>query len=353
MEAARAPRPAAPSAEPAAVDVSVLVPVLNEQEHIRAAAEAMLAQRGAGSVEFIFIDGGSEDDTRALLEQLRGADDRVRILDNPRRTTPVGLNIGLRASRGAVIARMDAHTHYPEDYLAVGLERLRRGGVAHVSGPQLPYGVGRWSRRVALALTSRLGTGEADFRHLSQDEIEVDSGFTGLWWRSTLDAHGGWDEDWPNDQDTELAARIRESGGRILCLPQMAARYIPRDSLWKLARQYWRYGLYRAKTSGRHPESMRRSHVLAPGLVVVLALSCLTRGRASWPFRAGVAAYVLAVLGVSASEAKPGRRADAASLPLVFATMHVAWGLGFIAGSARFGPPLEAVRLLLGRSDPA
>ena len=128
---------------------------------------------------------------------------------------------------------MDAHTHYPPDYLASGLERLRRGGVAHVSGPQIPKGEGRWSRRVALALSSRLGTGEADFRHMSDDEIEVDSGFTGMWLRSTLERHGGWDEDWPNDQDTELAARIRGDGGRIVCLPGMAAEYVPRDSLRK------------------------------------------------------------------------------------------------------------------------
>ncbi len=33
--------------------------------------------------------------------------------------------------------------------------------------------------------------------------------------------------------------------------------------------------------------------------------------------------------------------ADAASLPLVFATMHLAWGLGFLVGCVRFGPPLR------------
>jgi hypothetical protein len=130
----------------------------------------------------------------------------------------------------------------------------------------------------------------------------------------------------------------------------MAARYIPRDSLRRLARQYWRYGFYRAKTSGRHPQSMRRSHVLAPGLVVALALCWLTRGRWSWPPRAGVVAYGLAVVATSVREAAPGRRGDAAALPLVFATMHLSWGLGFVAGSLRFGPPLRALRHLASGS---
>ena len=167
------------------------------------------------------------------------------------RNTPAGLNIGLANARGAYIARMDAHTLYPEDYLARGVARLRRGDADHVSGPQLAHGDGTWSRRVALALDTPLGRGGAQFRQASNGEIEVDSGFTGVWPRSMLEAHGGWDEDWPNDQDSELAARIRGGGGRIVCLPEMGAEYIPRDSLKALARQYWRYGVYRAKTSGR------------------------------------------------------------------------------------------------------
>lgn len=334
----------------AEVDVSVLVPVLDEERHIRQAADTMRAQRFDGEVEFLFIDGGSTDRTREILEGLAAEDPRVRVLDNPRRITPVALNVGLEAARGEVIARMDAHTHYPPDYLTRGVERLRRGGAAHVSGPQLPQGDGTWSRRVALALGTRLGTGGADFRHLSQGEIEVDSGFTGLWLRSTLERHGGWDEEWMNDQDSELAARIRADGGRIVCLPDMAAGYIPRDSLRKLARQYWRYGFYRAKTSGRHPESMRRSHVLAPGLVVALLLAWVLPGRLAWPARAAVGAWCAAVAGVSALEVPSAGPADAASLPLVFAAMHVPWGLGFLAGSLRWGPPLAALaRIARGR----
>jgi succinoglycan biosynthesis protein ExoA len=322
--------------------------VRNEEEYIREAARAMQAQDFDGSVEFLFIDGRSEDQTVAILEELAADDPRVRILDNPARITPVALNIGLRAARGEVIARMDAHTRYPPGYLALGVDRLRRGGAEHVSGPQLPEGKGTWSRRVALALSTRLGTGGAEFRRSGSDEFEVDSGFTGLWLRSTLEAHGGWDEEWWNDQDTELAARIRASGGRIVCVPAMAAGYIPRDGLWPLARQYWRYGFYRTKTWRRHPEAMRRSHVLAPGLVIALLAAAVLRGRAALLPRAGVAAYAAAILTVSTGQAAPGRRRDAAALPAVFLAMHVPWGLGFLAGSLRFGPPFRALLRLLG-----
>src|SRR3954466_10760009 len=101
--------------EGAGVEVSVLVPVLNEERHIREAADTMRAQSFDGEIEFVFIDGGSSDRTRAILEELAAEDPRVRVLDNPRKVTPVALNIGLGAAGGEVIARMDAHTHYPPD----------------------------------------------------------------------------------------------------------------------------------------------------------------------------------------------------------------------------------------------
>ena len=339
------------------VDVSVLTPVLNEEHYIREAADMMLAQRFDGTIEFLFIDGASDDRTVEILQDLQQRDPRVRILENPRRNTPVALNIGLANANGAYIARMDAHTLYPDDYLARGVARLRRGGADHVSGPQLAHGEGTWSRRVALALETPLGRGGAQFRHASNDEIEVDSGFTGVWPRAVLEAHGGWHEEWHNDQDSELAARIRGGGGRILCLPEMGARYIPRNSLSGLARQYWRYGIYRAKTSGAHPESMRRSHLLAPGLALALAAAVLPLGGFRRLGRAAVALWCAVVVGVATAEAwrgtpieDPALPADLAALPAVFGAMHLAWGFGFLLGCVRFGPPLRALAHVARRS---
>jgi succinoglycan biosynthesis protein ExoA len=339
-----------------AVDVSVLTPVFNEEDHIREAAASMLAQRFDGSVEFIFIDGASDDRTLEILRELQQTDPRIRILENPQRSTPVGLNLGLAAAEGRYIARMDAHTLYPEDYLARGVERLRRGDVDHVSGPQLPRGNGKWSRRVAMALATPLGRGGARFRTESEDEIEVDSGFTGMWPRAVLTRHGGWDEDWHNDQDSELAARIREAGGRIVCLPEMAAEYIPRDSLKGLASQYWRYGFYRAKTSNAHPQSMRRSHVLAPSLALALAMALAPLGGLRWMARAVIALWCAVVVAVTLSESwrdtsseLAASPADLIALPAVFGAMHLAWGFGFLIGCLRFGAPLRALAGLARR----
>jgi glycosyltransferase involved in cell wall biosynthesis len=336
----RSPQQTAPA-------VSVLIPVLNEARYLDRTVPAMLGQDFEGGLEFIFIDGGSTDGSRALIETWAEHDDRVVLLDNPQRWTPQALNIGLRRARGTYIARMDAHTMYPADYLARGVARLARGDVVSVSGPQVAVGTGGWSDRIALALNTRLGTGGASFRRVAAGEHDVPTGFTGVWRRDLLLAKGGWDEDWLNDQDSELSARLRVDGGRIICVPEMAADYIPRDSLSRLARQYWRYGVYRVKTTHRHPWTLRRSQLLPPALVVTAAAAVLPAPPIRRWARVGLASYA-AALGVTTTvSARSGAGRDALALPAVYSVMHFSYGAGFVAAAARSGFPVRGVAAAL------
>jgi succinoglycan biosynthesis protein ExoA len=327
------------------VDVTVLTPVLDEERDLDAVVADMLAQRFDGSVEFLFIDGGSQDRSVEILEGWQQRDPRVRVLHNPERRTPYALNLGLRHARGEFVARMDAHAHYPRHYLAVGVERLRAGDAACVVGPQIAVGKDPGSRRVALALATPLGVGGARFRESRDvEEWEVDTGFTGVWRRSTLEAQGGWDEAFLNDQDFELAARLRSQGGRIVCVQRMAADYIPRNTLGGLARQYARYGRYRVKTARRHPQTLRRSQLLPPGLALAAATAAVAPRALARPAQAGLAVYAGALLATAVSAVKRGEpREDAAALPAVFATMHLSYGGGFLAGCVQEGLPLTAV----------
>lgn len=328
--------------------VSVLVPVLNEARHLEAAVQTMAAQEYRGEIEFLLIDGGSEDGTLELIERLAQDDSRIRLLRNPARRTPSALNIGLRSAQGEYVARMDAHTLYPSHYLERGVARLERGAADWVSGPQLSHGAGQWSSLVALALSRPLGVGAAAYRSNHDDEIEVDSGFTGVWRRDLLESFGGWDEEWAINQDGELAARIRDAGGRIVLLPEMAAEYVPRDSARALARQYRRYGKYRVKTSVRHPGSMRPSHLMPPALTILLLLGAAAPRPLRGVARMGAAAYGAVVLVESARAARTRR--ELALLPLVFLCMHLSWGLGFLSGCVRYGFPVRAITSALRRA---
>jgi succinoglycan biosynthesis protein ExoA len=334
------------------IDCSVLIPVYNEERYIERSAAAMRAQRFDGTVEFVFADGGSTDRTREILERLAGEDPRVVVVGNPRRSVSSGLNVALRVARGRWIVRMDAHTVYPSDYVAAGVARLTRGDTRWVSGPPVPRGHNPVSRAVALALSTPFGRGGsrkwAREREREAPEVELDSGvFGGVWERSTLVAYGGWDERWSPNEDSEMAARFLARGERLVCLPSMAAEYTPRDSLRGLWRQYAAYGEYRVRTSRRHPDSLRRSHLLPAVLAANAAVAVAGPTRVRRLARAGVAAHALALvaLGVrSLPQADPP--SDATLVPIVLGVMHYSFGYGAVAAMARDGVPLAAIARL-------
>jgi succinoglycan biosynthesis protein ExoA len=331
------------------VACSVLMPVLNEERHIVASVEAMRKQRFPGRLEFLVADGGSSDRTREILDGLAREDPRIRVLDNPGRIAASGLNVALRHARGRWVARMDAHTEYPDDYLAIGVGRLTAGGTRWVSGPPVATGHGAVSRAVALALRTRLGRGGsrkwAVSRAAQGPDYDLDTGvFAGVWERDTLLAYGGWDEGWVCNQDSEMAGRFLAGHERLICVPAMAAHYTPRDSLPALWRQYARYGEFREKTAVRHPHSMRRSHLLAPAVVSASMASVGAPRPLRRAARVSILAYagVLAVAGVRAAR-DAERTADAALVPVVLATMHFAHGVGAFRGGMRYGAPLAAI----------
>jgi succinoglycan biosynthesis protein ExoA len=342
-------------------DISVLIPVLNEQSHLRETVAAMQAQELGGlTMELLFVDGASDDDTKKILEELSREDPRIRVFDNPQRTTAVALNIALAHAHGRYVARMDAHSFFPPRYLAIGVERLERGdGVAQVTGPMLPRGEGRWSRRVTLALGTRLGMGGSNKWEAAAGsdaegvETELDTGvFAGVWRRDTVVGLGGWDDGFPVNQDSELAARILAAGGRIVCLSSMGSAYLPRDDLRALWRQYWRYGHYRAKTAARHPSSVRTSHLLPPALMLTASAAAFAPRPLRTPARLGLALYGAAVGFETARLAPRATPRVAAGLPAVFVTLHASWGLGFLSGLARFGGLGGIVRARLAQLRP-
>ena len=243
------------------------------------------------------------------------------------------LNIGLAHARGEFVARMDVHSRYPDDYLAQGIKRLRRGDVQAVSGPVLPVGSGVWSRRIACALLTRLGSGGADFRDLQHERIVL-SGFTGVWRAETVRGLGGWDEGWPVNQDVELASRLRVAGGRAVSGPLDGGR-LPAAEQPSRARAPVRALRPLSRQVGGPPS--RVAAPCAPGLsrLVLTAVAAVAPTPLQVPACALLGAYACGVAVTSARA--PLAAVDRLALPAVFLTMHAAWGLGHISGWARYG----------------
>lgn len=86
--------------------ISVVMPVFNGETYLGEAIESVLIQTFT-DFEFIIIDDGSTDNSAKILSSY--SDKRIRIITNyNNRGCPNSLNLGLEASKGKYIARMDA-----------------------------------------------------------------------------------------------------------------------------------------------------------------------------------------------------------------------------------------------------
>jgi len=296
--------------------VSVVLPVLNEEADLEDTLESVVVQSYPEIVEILVADGGSTDATREIAESFPG----VRVLDNPGRVQSAGLNVALRAATGDVVVRVDGHCVLAPDYVQRCVHALQSTGAAMVGGAMTPVGENASQRGIAAAMRSRIGAGPARF-HVGGRPGPVDTVYLGAYWRELALEVGGYAQDVGVNEDSEFAIRMGRRG-TIWFDPSIRSTYVPRATLRRVARQFFRYGRSRAATVKRHPGSIRPRQMVAPLLVVALAS----------PWRKQVlAAYAAGVVGRSLLEATrdpAGAPAFAGALPL----MHLSWGAGFWFG---------------------
>ena len=314
--------------------ISVIVPARNAEATITATLDSVLSQEYAGPLEVLVADGS---DTPATSEMVRRLYPTVRLVPNPERTTGFGIDEACRAATGEIILRCDAHSVLPPGYVRRAVETLRRTGAANVGGRQQPVGTTFFERAVALAMTTPLGAGGARYR-LGGVEGPVETVFLGAFRRDAIDKAGGFDPTLIRNQDYELNWRLRAGGETVWFDPGLLAAYRPRGTLRDLAWQYFDYGRWKRVVLQRHPASLLPRHLACPLLLLGLAASAvLALAGASWAAAALPLAYLLILAAGSLAVGIRRRSCAAFLLPMVLATMHVSWGIGFFAPVQRTG----------------
>jgi succinoglycan biosynthesis protein ExoA len=317
--------------------VSVIVPMRNERRHIERCLRSMAAQDYPHDrFEVIVVDGDSNDGSRDLVESIRDEVPNLRVLENRGRHTSRGLNIGLAFARGEVIARVDAHAAVEVDFLSQSVAALRRTNADVVGGPITTLGEGPTGEAIAVAVSSPFGVGNAVFRY-SQREQWTDTVAFPSYRRDVFDRIGPFEEI-EGGEDDEFHYRLRDAGGQILLTPSIRSTYFARRSLWELARQYFGYGQAKVVVLSRHPRRTRLRQLVPSLFVLALLASVLLALFGGW-FTMGIAAlvgaYVAISLGASVLVARTRGWRHLWRLPLAFACMHLAYGLGFLTGLVR------------------
>ena len=318
--------------------VSIVIPCYNEQATIRQLLEAIYQQTyPRAQTEVVIANGYSEDATRDEIAgfQYGHPDLDVRIVENNVRTIPSAINCAILASRGEIVVRMDAHSRPYPDYVERCVSALDSGHGDNVGGVwEIKPGSRSWmAESIAIAAAHPLGVGDAGYR-IGAQASAVDTVPFGAFHRSLIDKIGLFDETLLSNEDYEFNTRIRQSGGRVWLDPEIVIVYYARSTLRELARQYWRYGYWKFRMLRRYPDTLRWRQGLPP--LFVASLVALTILAWWWPFAGRLLALELAIYGTvlllvgTLSALRRLKIYLFIGLPLSIATMHLAWGGGFL-----------------------
>jgi hypothetical protein len=297
---------------------------------------AVLGQDYPAPIEVVIALGPSRDSTDDVAAAIAVEDSRVTTVANPSGRTPEGLNRAIANTHYPVIARVDGHSELPVDYLRIAVETLQRTGADNVGGLMWAEGRTPFEHAVARAMTSRFGVGNAPF-HVGGEEGAADTVYLGVFRREAIEAVGGYDERFTRAQDWEMNYRLRTEGRLVWFTPKLRVAYRPRGDVRSLASQYFHYGRWRYEVMRRHPSSINLRYLAPPTALVALVLGVVAGvvGAFTWPWLmlgfAIPATYVAGVLIACVVTSRGLAARSRALLALVYPTMHICWGSGFLS----------------------
>ena len=333
--------------------LSIVCPIYNEEKYIAKCIDSILQQDySKDDLEVLFVDGMSTDNTRNIVAQYSAKYPFICLLDNPHKIVPYAMNTGIAAAKGDVVIRLDAHAEYPTDYFSQLVHYLDvLEGAENVGGVcvTLPCSNRVIAIAIAEALSCSFGMGNSYFRTGADAIKSVDTVPFGCFHKQFLKKIGLYDNDLVRNQDDELNGRIIKAGGKIYLIPQIKIKYFARDQIKKVWKMFYQYGLYKPLVNRKlgSPATIRQFFPLlfVLGLIFGVVLSCVLK-YFLWVYLFVLGTYLGIGLIIGIVNAfKKGKISLVIFMPIVFAAIHIAYGLGYLDGlfRLRFNRPFSAV----------
>lgn len=317
--------------------LSVIMPIYNEEKYIAKCLDSILEQDyPKEDMELLLCDGMSKDRTREIIAEYQKKYPWIQLLDNPKRIAPCAMNVGIKASKGDVIIRLDAHVTYPNNYFSLLVKKLNELPGAENVGAicnTLPVNETIEAQAIAAVLSSSFGMGDSHFRVGADKEMEVDTVPFGCFKRSTFDKVGLYDEELVRNQDDELNARIIKNGGKIYLIPELQCEYYARDTAKKVYKMFYQYGVFKPLVNKKlgSPATVRQFFPLFFVLGLLLGpVVCALVPVLWWAYFGVIALWLLLATYFSLKDSKNLKRILVQDW--VYFVVHFGYGWGYIVG---------------------
>jgi len=320
------------------VELSIVIPVYNEEKYIRDCLESVVNFESEESFEVFLVDGGSTDNTTKIIKEYQEKYPFVKLLHNPKRIVPVAMNIGIKEATGKYIVRLDAHSKFYKDYIKKlicfhnKLDADNLGGIV-ITEVKNKTNV---SNAIKNVLSDKLGVGSA-FRTGVKKIKEVDTVPFGCYRREVFDKIGLYDERLVRNQDIELNKRLKKNGGKIYIVPDIKCIYYARETFKDLAKNNFENGKWNILTAyftdSLTSLSIRHFVPLIFILSLILPLFLCFIFPKAWYLSLSVLLLYLTVVGLRSYRIK--KETTLVKQVLAFLTLHFSYGVGELAGIAK------------------
>ncbi len=319
--------------------LSVICPIYNEEHYIAKCIEGILQQDySKDDLEVFFVDGMSSDQTKEIIFSYTQKYPYIKVLDNPYKIVPNAMNIGIKASHGDIIIRLDGHCEYPSNYFTSLVNNLTKLNADNVGGCviTLPCNESNISYAIAEVLKNPFGMGNSLFRVGAKETIKVDTVPFGCFKREVFDKVGLYDEELIRNQDDELNARIIKNGGSIYIIPTLGIKYFARDKVSKVRKMFYQYGLFKPLVNKKLGQAATIRQFVPPLFVAALIFGALLSVFSKiilWLYLGFLILYFAIGIMMGVKSAKVTKRPSMVCLmPWIFFNVHLSYGIGYWIG---------------------
>lgn len=323
--------------------VSVILPCRNEGEFVAQCLESIIGNDYPGDkFEILVVDGQSDDDTRGIVERYAQQYSFIKLIENPRVIFPSAINLGYQNSKGAVIAIVGAHTRYSSDYISQCIKHMMEYGADNVGAGIriIPSSDGILAKAISLALMSRFGSGNADYKvQRSYEPRWVDTVFGGCYKREVFDRIGMFNEQLARSSDSDFNIRLGRAGGHTLLIPGIVTDYYIKGTFLTHCRRNFSDGFWVIIPLRFGSRAFSWRHLVPLAFVsnlITAAILSLFLPMFVWILMIVAGSYIAVVTGFTIKIAAGQRNSKLLyALPLIFMARHFAYGLGSVYGAVK------------------
>jgi glycosyltransferase involved in cell wall biosynthesis len=331
--------------------VSIIIPNYNEALYLKDCVYSLLnSDYPANMLEILVIDGGSKDNSKAVIEDIQKDFKQVKWHENPHRFTPHALNIGIRETSGEYILIASAHSQFTENYIVELLSKMEELNADVVGGVMETKikNTNPTSVAIKTVLSNKFGVGNSMFRIGIDKPTQVDTVPFGLYKTELLRSINGYREDLIRNHDIEMSKRLLAKGARIFLVPTAKCTYFARETFGKLAKNNYSNGKWILLTVylTKNFSSLSIRHFVPLMFVFSLILPIIAAAF-FWPL-AGLSvlslfAYLL-MMSMIILKIRKNLQTTFLKLIKAFFVLHFSYGIGSLVGLFKFFKLFKSVK---------